>query len=118
MPPKRARIVGDNPLEARPQRVDRLPGEDVPPAAAAPGRPVPEHAQARDNGSSASTPATPAENPLLQGPKKLFAYKLPVALGTKFKLYCHARGRTAEGVLAELLAEFLKDKKIDPTETE
>lgn len=47
-------------------------------------------------------------------PKKLFAYKLPVSLGMKFKLYCHARGQTAEETLQELLTEFLKGKTIDP----
>ncbi len=98
MPPKRKRIVGSNPLEDRPRRVETLPGEDL----------------SLERSSDGRTPSN--EHPLLQGPKKLFAYKLPVALGTKFKLYCHARGKTAEGVLAELLADFLKDKKIDPTE--
>lgn len=95
MPAQRRRIVAANPLEEKGngQGLTTLPGEGVAPQG-----------------------APQEENPLLQGPKKLFAYKLPIPLGTKFKLYCHARGRTAEGVLAELLAEFLKDKKIDPTE--
>lgn len=95
MPAQRKRIVAANPLEGKGngQGLTTLPGEGIAPPA-----------------------ATPGENPLLQGPKKLFAYKLPVPLGTKFKLYCHARGRTAEGVLAEILADFLKDKKIDPLE--
>lgn len=95
MPAQRKRIVAANPLEEKGngQGLTALPGEGVVAPAAA-----------------------EEKNPLLQGPKKLFAYKLPIPLGTKFKLYCHARGRTAEGVLAEILAEFLKDKKIDPTE--
>ena len=95
MPAQRKRIVAANPLEEKGngQGLTTLPGEGI-----------------------ATQAATQEENPLLQGPKKLFAYKLPVPLGTKFKLYCHARGKTAEGVLAEILAEFLKDKKIDPLE--
>jgi hypothetical protein len=94
MPAQRKRIVAANPLEENGHGLTTLPGEGV----------------------ATPAPAAEAKNPLLQGPKKLFAYKLPVPLGTKFKLYCHARGKTAEGVLAEILAEFLKDKKIDPLE--
>lgn len=94
MPAQRKRIVAANPLEEKGngQGLTALPGEGI------------------------AAQGVPEENPLLRGPKKLFAYKLPIPLGTKFKLYCHARGRTAEGVLAEILAEFLKDKKIDPLE--
>ena len=47
-------------------------------------------------------------------PQKLFSYRLPVSLGTKFKLYCHARRKTAEETIQEMLTEFLKDKTIDP----
>ncbi len=89
MPAKRKRIVGDNPLEKETNRPQTLPGDGV------------GVVLAQANGDQV---------------KKLFAYKLPVPLGTKFKLYCHARGKTAEGVLAEILADFLKDKKIDPFE--
>lgn len=96
MPAQRKRIVAANPLEEKGigQGLTALPGEGI----------------------AAQGATEQEENPLLRGPKKLFAYKLPIPLGTKFKLYCHARGRTAEGVLAEILAEFLKDKKIDPLE--
>ncbi|OGF53172.1 MAG: hypothetical protein A2Z21_04955 [Candidatus Fraserbacteria bacterium RBG_16_55_9] len=83
---KRKSIVEENPLEKEIHRTHELPGD-----------------QLTHNGSRTS-----AE------PKKLFAYKLPVSLGMKFKLYCHARGQTAEETLQELLTGFLKGKTIDP----
>lgn len=85
MATKRKSIVEENPLERPIQRTQELPGDQV-----------------MINSSS------------VVEAKKLFAYKLPVSLGMKFKLYCHARSKTAEETLQELLTEFLKDKTIDP----
>jgi len=83
---KRKSILEDNPLQKEIQRTHELPGD---------------HLASHGSLSQAE-------------PKKLFAYKLPVSLGVKFKLYCHARGQTAEETLQALLAEFLKGKTIDP----
>jgi len=58
-------------------------------------------------------PGDDLEHKRTEEPKKLFAYKLPVSLGVKFKLYCHARGKTAEETLQELLTEYLRGKNID-----
>lgn len=84
MPIKRKSIVANNPLEKIGQRLKGLPGDDL-----------------------------AVERKKTQEPKKLFAYKLPVSLGIKFKLYCHACGKTAEETLQEILTEYLRDKKID-----
>jgi hypothetical protein len=84
MAAKRKSIVEESPLEKQIQRTQELPGDHLTATALAPES------------------------------KKLFAYKLPVSVGIKFKLYCHARGKTAEETLQQLLMEFLKDKTIDP----
>lgn len=56
----------------------------------------------------------PGQEPHLGGLIKLFGYKLPENLGRAFKLYCHARNKTASEVLEQLLQEFLSGKKIYP----
>lgn len=87
MATKRKSIVEENPLERPMQRTQELPGDQV---------------------------VIHSHSPSAVEARKLFAYKLPMSLGIKFKLYCHARGKTAEETLQELLTEFLKDKTIDP----
>ena len=56
----------------------------------------------------------PGQAPHLGGPVKLFGYKLPENLGRAFKLYCHARDKTASEVMEQLLQDFLSGKKIYP----
>jgi len=73
-------------------------------------------------GDNPLAPAHNAEPVLLPGQDnnptrglvKLFGYKLPDHLGRAFKLYCHARDKTASEVLEQLLTEFLDGKKIYP----
>jgi len=56
----------------------------------------------------------PGQSHYLGGQVKLFGYKLPENLGRAFKLYCHARNKTASEVLEHLLQDFLNGKKIYP----
>lgn len=82
--PKRKDVIGENPLASRSSAVVE---EDQ---------------------------ALPGQDTQLGGPVKLFGYKLPENLGKAFKIYCHARNKTASEVLEELLQDFLKGKKIYP----
>ena len=45
--------------------------------------------------------------------RRQFTYRLPFNIGLKFKLYCASIGRTSEDVMAELLQDYLKDKRIE-----
>jgi len=56
----------------------------------------------------------PGQSLNLGGQIKLFGYKLPENLGKAFKLYCHARNKTASEVLEQMLKDFLKGKRIYP----
>ncbi len=58
--------------------------------------------------------ALPGQDTQLGGQVKLFGYKLPENLGKAFKIYCHARNKTASEVLEEMLQDFLRGKKIYP----
>lgn len=56
----------------------------------------------------------PGQSNPLGGHIKLFGYKLPENLGRAFKLYCHARDKTASEVMENILQDFLKGKQIYP----
>ncbi len=58
--------------------------------------------------------ALPGQSNYMGGQVKLFGYKLPENLGRAFKLYCHARNKTASEVIEQLLQDFLNGKKIYP----
>jgi len=82
--PKRKDVIGENPLASKPTAVV-------------------EEEQ-----------ALPGQDTQLGGLVKLFGYKLPENLGKAFKIYCHARNKTASEVLEEMLQDFLRGKKIYP----
>ena len=71
-----------------------------------------ENPLAKPRGSSEQL--LPGQTPALGGTVKLFGYKLPENLGKAFKIYCHARNKTASEVLEGMLQEFLQGKKIYP----